>query len=173
MNEEKTVNGDELKNAEYEILDAEKPEEKTIPDPVTAPKFLIKYTLDGEVLVEKDGDHHKEFPLKTVNLLPLPAAIKEEHVIELKLFHSLLLTIRKQYPNRLVPVTRREFMRSGGNMGLIKNLLAWGYLKEAIIPLLSSSGKNPGSRSCMYYTPQGRALIRAKLDAEYAKTDYQ
>lgn len=136
--------------------------------------FFCKFTLDGEVLVEKRDGQYFEYPLKDVDLLPLPAAIKQAHINEMQLFHSLLLTIKKERPRREVPVTRKEIIRSGADPKLLNDLVKNGYLKEAIVPLVSSDGKvNPGSRACFYYTPQGRALIRAKLDPNYAKTGYQ
>ena len=155
-----------------EILDnTEEPKvELEITPPIKA--YLIKYTIDGEVLVEVVDGGNIEKPLKTVHLLSLPASFREEHMIELKLFHSLVLTIKKNLPRRQVPVTRKEFLKSGASTKLMNQLVGFGLLKEAIIPLLSPEGKNPGSRVCLYYTPQGRALIRERLDPEYAKTDY-
>jgi hypothetical protein len=70
-------------------------------------------------------------------------------------------------------VTRKEIMRSGADKKLLAALVEMGYLRETLIPLVGPGNKPIGSRSCYYYTPQGRALIRAKLDPSYAKTDYQ
>ena len=138
--------------------------------------FLCKFTIDGEVLVEKRGEEYYQYPLKDVELLPLPPTMKEAHISEMKLFHSLVLTIKKNHPRREVPVTRNEILRSGADKKILNDLVKSGYLKETIVPLVVTSGKvqkNPGSRVCFYYTPQGRALIRAKLDPNYAKTGYQ
>jgi len=152
-------------------------EEKKAPEP----DYARKFTLDGEVLVkiiraptqaEPKGDY-VEYPLKTVELMPLPDGFKEAHVIEMKLFHSLLRTIRKQYPKRVVPITRKEILRSGADSKLLRQLVEFGMLVENYVPILNARGENSGSRACLYYTPQGRALIRAKLDPSYAKTDYQ
>lgn len=136
--------------------------------------FLCKFTIDGEILVEMRDGQYYAYPLKDVDLMPLPSTIKEAHISEMKLFHSLVLTIKKQNPRREVPVTRKEILRSGADSKLLNDLVKAGYLKETIVPLISTDGKtNPGSRACFYYTPQGRALIRAKLDPNYAKTGYQ
>ena len=136
-------------------------------------KFVCKFTIDGEVLVEQKETGDVEHPLKTVDLLPLPSKLKEIHICEMKLFHSLVLTIKKNRPRRTVPVTRSEILNCGAEKKLLNVLVELGYLKEAIIPLVGPGNKSIGSRSCYYYTPQGRALIRAKLDPDYAKTDYQ
>jgi hypothetical protein len=144
-------------------------------------EYVCKFTIDGEVLVEVLRDPNngnvapsfREYPLRTVDLSPAPPALKEVHIIEMKLFHSLLRTIKTQYPHRSVPVTYKEFMRSGADPKLTRQLVELGYLKEGHVPLLNNQGVNKGSRLCLYYTPQGRALIRAKLDPIYAKTDYQ
>ena len=167
MSEETVDNVEESKEEPKEEFGVALP---AAPLPVKA--YLIKYTLDGEILVEVVDGNNIEMPLKTVPLTPLPASFREEHLIELKLFHSLVLTVKKNLPKRQVPVTRKEFLKSGASSKLIHQLVTLGFLKEAIIPLLSSSGKNPGSRVCLFYTPQGRALIRERLDPEYAKTDY-
>jgi hypothetical protein len=91
----------------------------------------------------------------------------------MKLFHSLVLTIKKNNPRRDVPVTRKEILRSGADKKLLNELVELGYLKEMIVPLIGIDKKPIGSRACFYYTPQGRALIRAKLNPDYAKTGYQ
>jgi len=151
----------------------------TANDPATeivaedAPNYLLKYTLDGEILVEKHGDKFIEHPLKTVELLPMPAAFKELHMSEMKMFHSLVRTVRHNYPKRAVPVTRKELYRSGATQKLVQQLCEMGFLKEALVDFINREGKSTGVRSCFFYTPQGRALIRAKLDPTYAKTDYQ
>lgn len=142
---------------------------ETVP---AADDFIRKFTLDGEVLVENLKGGYKEYPLREVDLLP-NAALKEAHIIELKQFHSLLRIIKKRHPKRTVPVTRRELLRFGADEKLLNALIKMGYLKEEIIPLVTSDGRNTGSQVCFYYTLQGRALIRAKLDPDYCKTGYR
>lgn len=141
-------------------------------------KYLCKFTLDGEVIVEKiptkTGMEYDEKPLKTVPLMPVPSSITEQHIIEMKLVHSLILTIKKRHPNRVVPMTQKEYLRAGGDTRLLKKLIETGYLKKSLVAIIrQDSGKNTGSRLCIYYTPQGRALIREKLDPTYALTEYQ
>jgi hypothetical protein len=135
-------------------------------------QYARKFTLDGEVLVEKKGEQLLEHPLKDVELAGLPPLFREIHMSEIRMFHSLLLTIRKSYPNRVVPITKTELFKSGATTKLIRQLCEMGFLKEDHVALLTSDGKNRGSRVCYFYTPQGRALVRNKIDPNYAKTGY-
>jgi len=143
-------------------------------------EYLCKYTLDGEVLVEviRTADpkdvRYIEKPLKTVALWPLSKTIDLLQINEMKLIHSLMLTIRKNHPKRSVPITYKEYVRSGGVDKILKQLVETGFIKTAHVAIISlTTGKNTGSRLCLYYTPQGRALIREKLDPSYALTEYQ
>jgi len=138
-------------------------------------KFFKKYTLDGEVLIEQNQEtgEYREHPLKTDDLLPLPAGFKISHASEMALFHSLLLTVKKQRPKREVPVTRLELRKVGADPRIVRQLVEFGLLTEDVISLLKPDGTNPGSRACVYYTPQGRAYIRAKIDPNYALTEYK
>lgn len=136
------------------------------------PVYLLKFTLDGEVLVEKRNDKVYAHPLKDVELLPLSKAFTETHMSEIKMFHSLVRTVRKNYPKREVPVTRKELFRSGASPKVIQQLCEMGFLRETLVDFVNKEGKNTGARACFFYTPQGRALIRAKLDPSYAKTGY-
>lgn len=144
------------------------------------PEYLCKYTLDGEVLVEvirtmyPEDVRYSEKPLKTVALWPLPKSIGQAQIDEMAMIHSLVRTIRKTHPNRTVPITYKEYVRSGGNQKILKQLAETGLIKMAHVAIISqATGKNTGSRLCLYYTPQGRALIREKLDPSYALTEYQ
>lgn len=139
------------------------------------PKVRVvgRFSLDGELLVHKTPEGDFEEPLAVEELKPLPSNMKEIHICELKLFHSLLLTIKKNRPRRTYPVTRSEFLRAGADQQLVRKLCEFGMLTEQTLQFLipdknSLDGRtNTGSRSCLYYTPQGRALIRAKLDPTY------
>lgn len=139
---------------------------------VPAIHYMRKFTLDGEVTVEKNGDVYSEHPLKDVELAGLPPAFKETHMSEIRMFHTLLLTIRKNYPNRMVPITKKELFKSGATTKLIRQLCEMGFLQEEIIAFMAPDGKNKGSRVCYFYTMQGRALVRSKIDPNYAKTGY-
>ena len=131
--------------------------------------FFKRYTLDGEAVVQSDDKEEVIHPLKTANVYILPPWFKEEHLIEIKLFHSLVTTIKKDRPNRQVPVTRTEFIRAGGNQRILDQLVKAGVLAVSIVPItIKGENKNTGSRSCVYYTPEGRALVREKLDPQYA-----
>ena len=138
-------------------------------------KFFKKYTLDGEILIEQNQEtgEYREYPLKTEDLLPLPASFKVSHASEMALFHSLVVTIKKDRPKREVPATRLEYRKSGADPRIVKQLVEFGLLQEDIVPLIKPDGTNPGSRSCIYYTPQGRAYIRSKIDPNYAITEYR
>jgi len=143
-----------------------------VKDEIPAPQYMRKFTLDGEILVEKNGEKFIEHPLKDVDFIGVPSSFKETHMSEIRMYHSLLLTIRKNYPNRMVPVTKKELFKSGATVKLINQICEMGFLKEDIVDLIAPDGKNRGSRACYFYTPQGRALVRNKIDPNYAKTGY-
>jgi len=124
-------------------------------------------TLHGEIDVETLPDGRENyFPLKTEKLKPLPPSFKEAHVIEMKLFHSIVSYLAKHRPNRNMPVTRSEYMKWGADTKVVDQLAEFGLLKKEMVRLKT------GIRACFYYTDQGRALIRAKLDPAYAITEY-
>ncbi len=130
-------------------------------------------TPHGEVDVETDAEgKHLYYPLKTEELKPLPPSFRISHGSELELFHSILMYIKKHQPNRNMPVTRNEFLKSGADPHIIKALEDFGLLRAAHVPLRNREGQNTGSRACYYYTDQGRAYIRSKLDPSYALTDF-
>lgn len=129
-------------------------------------------TPHGEADVEEHPDGKRYIhPLKTEPLADLPSWFRESYAIELKLFHSLLMYIKKHQPNRNLPVTRKEFMKSGADPVIISKLVEAGLLRPCMLPSRNAAGRNTGSRSCFYYTDQGRAFIRAKLDPTYAITE--
>jgi hypothetical protein len=130
-------------------------------------RLVRKFTLDGEILVQRTPMGDFEAPLVVEELKPLPPKMKEVHICELKLFHSLLLTIRKNRPKRTYPVTRTEFLRAGADPQIVRKLCEFGILVQETLQFLVDGKTNTGSRSCLYYTPQGRALIRARLDPSY------
>ena len=151
-------------------------EQETTPKaPAEKPHYLCKFTIDGEVLVEVnrvDGkDQHKYHPLKTAYLLPMPPWLDDKHLSAMNIMHSLVTYIKKHNPTREVPVTIKELTKSGANHKSIEKLIKGGYLRKNHIALLNDKGKNRGSRACIYYTPQGRALVRAKFDETYALTE--
>jgi len=124
-------------------------------------------TLHGEIDVETLPDGRENyFPLKTEKLKPLPPSFKEAHVIEMKLFHSIVAYLAKHRPNRNMPVTRSEYMKWGADPKIVDQLAEFGLLKKEMVRLKT------GIRACFYYTDQGRALIRAKLDPTYSITEY-
>ena len=129
-------------------------------------------TPHGEVDVDIMPDGRgKYYPLKTEKLAPLPDSFKVSHRSEMGLFHSILMYIKKNYPNRSCPVTQKEFIKSGADPRILNQLLELGMLKSCYIPIRDSRGVNTGSRACLYYTEQGRALIREYYDPSYALTD--
>lgn len=136
------------------------------PSKTTESTWEILITPHGEADVEKTPDGKEIFhPLKTEELKPLPPYIKEGHISDLKQFHSLLVYLQKHYPNRRMPITREEFIKAGADIRYVKQLMDAGLLKGVLYP------RQSGSRACLYYTPQGRALIREKVDPTYALTE--
>jgi hypothetical protein len=126
-----------------------------------------RITIHGEIDVETLPDGRENFfALKTEKLKPLPPAFKEVHVIEMKLFHSIVAYLSKHRPNRNMPVTRSEYSKWGSDPKVVSQLLEFGMLTQCLVKVPT------GARSCFYYTDQGRALIRAKLDPAYAVTEY-
>jgi hypothetical protein len=123
-------------------------------------------TLHGEIDVESFPDRDMQYPLKTEQLKTLPPNFKEAHVIEMKLFHSIVAYLAKHRPNRNMPVTRSEYMKWGADPKIVEQLVEFGLLKKEMVRLKT------GIRACFYYTDQGRALIREKLDPAYAITEY-
>lgn len=148
------------------------PQEEKPPEQLS--RFFKKFTVDGEILVEKKTTgEYLDYPLKTEDLLPLPAKFKGSHASEIALFHSLVMMIKKNHPKREVPITRKNFLQAGADPKIIRELIEFGLLAEDVIALVRPDGTNPGSRACVYYTPQGRAYIRSKLDPNYALTEYK
>lgn len=146
--------------------------EKLILTGTTKSTWKQMVTPHGEVDVEIKPDGEKiYYPLKTEELNPLPAAFKSSHLSAMGLFHSVLTYIKKHQPNRSIPVTRKEFLGSGESPAIIKDLMDMGMLTGCLFPVLGRKGANTGSRACLYYTPQGRAFIRAKVEPSYALTD--
>ena len=134
-------------------------------------RLVRKFTLDGEILTQRTPAGDFEAPLVVEDLKTLPPKMKEVHICELKLFHSLLLTIKKNKPRRTYPVTRTEFLRAGADPQVVRKLCEFGMLVEETLQFIVDGKTNTGSRSCLYYTPQGRALIRAKLDPTYGLSE--
>jgi len=128
-------------------------------------------TPHGEADVSESEDGSKDYmPLKTVDLGPLPQWFGGKYVGSMMLFHTLLTTIRSRSPNRQLPVTRKELENSGVDRKIIRRLVEAGMLKECLLQV-GTKERNLGSRSCLYYTDQGRALIRANVDPSYAITE--
>lgn len=159
--------------------DEEQPQQPEDEKILNKPNFLCKFTIDGEVLVKvtpflghKDAKY-EVMPLKTVPLLGIPSFIKDKHIRDLQLIYDLVTTIKEKYPKRSLPVTNTEYEKSGGSKSSLKDLCKAGFVKKYPVAVVGSNNKNSGSRSCVYFTPQGRALVRDKIDPNYALTDYQ
>lgn len=163
---------------------SETKDQETLPSlnpPVPSIKKLIKYTMDGAVMVERIthtttnslGAPKEEFLDNELPLEEEPLIMPEKFPValhsEMSLFHSLLRTIKKQRPTRTVPITRTELQRAGADPKIVRALVDVGFLVEDIIPLVREDGKNPGSRVCVFYTPQGRAYVREKIDPSYLR----
>ena len=138
----------------------------------TEENYLVKPTLDGEVLVRKEGDSLKEDALRTVPLGPLPSFIGERHEKAMATFHAALVNLKESQSQRKVPMMRNELLDLGFNKKLYRQLIDAGLLCEKLISLVRESDqKSTGARAAVFYTPQGRAYIRAHVDSGYALTD--
>src|SRR5688572_20005331 len=99
------------------------------------PKYLIKYTPHGEVLVHNTPEGMREDPLRTVQLMPVPDHIEVKHRRVMGRFYRLLQVMLVGDPNRLVPLTWDDCKRHGLNKRLLKDLVEVQLLKECLIPL--------------------------------------
>lgn len=138
-------------------------------------KWERMITPHGEVDVEVLPDGKRNYyPLKTEALKELPSKFRLAHQSEMLLFHSILMYIKKHHPNRQMPVTKKEFLKSGADPKIMQQLVEFDLLKECLVAVRDRTGKHTGARSCFYYTDQGRAFIRAKSDdPTYALTEYK
>jgi len=93
--------------------------------------------------------------------LPLDFTITPKNEEYLGLFWAILKDIQKRTPNRMVPPTKTEVESIMGSKNL-KNLAKAGLVTLQIINLIDKHGKNPGSRSCVLLTHDGRVYARNK-----------
>ena len=135
------------------------------------PRFVIQYTMDGEVLCKDVGGAYVPSPLKTVPLAPgwdLP-----QFVTPMSRILALLDALKAHDPERQVPLPVTDIRRYAiCGKRQYKTMVEKGLLKEVLIPIIDTkTGKNLGSRRIFFFTPQGRAFIRRYVDPKYALTE--
>lgn len=131
-----------------------------------------KFTIDGEVYVCKKAGVAFELPLEMEELDMVPiAAITDAETHAMITIYQFVESIRQI--NRLVPPTKQELKERIGSRKL-RSLEKMGLIKSVMIPLLDSSKtsdkgemKALGTRTCVYFTNQGRAFIREAFDDKY------
>lgn len=149
------------KEDKQDLLNQVDPEEKKV-------RRFIKYTLDGVVILEEKDGWNTELPMEEETLKPPPEKFLIEHHSEINLFHSVLRILKRRKPNRSVPITRRELLLAGARPKTLRELVEMGLLAEDTVPVIKEGGEAV-NKSCMFYTPQGRAYVRAKIDPSYLK----
>lgn len=133
--------------------------------------LFVKPTLDGEVVVKKEGENLIVGELRTVELGVVPSFIGQKHIDAMAKFHAALCEAKEEQKTRSVPLTRTEIFAYGIDKKAYKDLLEAGLLKERLVNFIRQSDKKPtGARATVYYTPQGRAFIRKHVDPSYALT---
>lgn len=133
-----------------------------------------KFTIDGEVFVCKRGDTPFELPLEVEPFGAYPIGFKERHRRALHIMHMLVEDIRGL--KRHVPPTRSELIERGIPKKDLEKLEGWGFVKSAVIPLQAATPTDgttmalkPRPIYCVYYTNQGRALVRELFDPKYGR----
>lgn len=138
------------------------------------PRLAIQYTLDGEVLCKKIMGGYVPMPLRTVALAP--GFDLTEYTEPMARFWALIEETRRADPLRQVPIPADELVKRFQicDKKTYKKIVAKGLLKEVLIPIVDTvTGKNLGSRRVVFFTPQGRAFVRAYIEPTYAKTENQ
>jgi hypothetical protein len=135
------------------------------------PRLVVQYTLDGEVVCKKGPGGYVPTPLRTVELgagYDLP-----EFVQPMSKFWALLESVREEYPERYVPLTKPDLMSfQVCSKKEYAAMIDKGLLKEVLVPIIDTeTGKNLGSRRIIFFTPQGRAFVRRYIKPDYAKTE--
>jgi hypothetical protein len=135
------------------------------------PRFVLQYTLDGEVLCKNVHGAYVPIPLKTV---PLVAGFDlPEYATPMSRIHALIEALKAHDPERQVPLPVTDIRRySICGKRQYRDMVAKGLLKEVLVPIIDTkSGKNLGSRRIFFFTPQGRAFIRKYVEPNYAVTE--
>lgn len=140
-------------------------------EPGQKPRYVVRYTLDGEVLCKNIKGAFVAQPLRTVELGN--QYDHPEYVKQLSRFYALVCAVRDDQPTREVPLVKKDvlsFMCFSKKECTQLQLL--GLIKEVLIPLVdTTTGKNMGSRNVLFFTPQGRAFVRKYVDPKYAITE--
>jgi hypothetical protein len=132
-----------------------------------------KFTLHGEVVVVQTDKGPVDVPLEVDELRPQPADFRDRHREAMETLYSAVSQIAEK-GTRIVPVTRNEMTKQFGVVPkMLKQLEAWGYIRQRVIKLVPKDQpmSTRGQAVAVYYfTPQGRAYVRAEFDPAYGTT---
>lgn len=123
------------------------------------PKAL-ELTPDGERMVMSNG---VVTDLPEVNIIDMPPGFKPKHRKAMMEIAAFLAEMKRQAPNRKVPMTRNELIEWGIPKTDISALERLGFVKQRITPLLDKSGESVGSRAVVYFTPIGKAWLKREF----------
>ena len=146
----------------------------------SAPKYKMKYTLDGTVLVEPDGEGgFKEIPCPIKKDVDVPS-LKTPQEVDMMFVIYTAVTDLKTNPKlkkRAIPLTRNEVLNPqirGGitDMGFtkstLKSLEKKNLIKVDIIKLVDTKlNKTTGARTVVFFTQKGRDYVRKRINPEY------
>lgn len=136
---------------------------KQLTDALRGTPAGVKYTADGEVqLVYGDNAQRIEQPLTEEPLHEMRADFKEKHHEAMLLLNEAILSV-KRMKNRQVPLTRDE-LNDAVSKKTLRQLENFGLVQQRIVPLLrASTGTSVGGKALVYFTPQGRAYVRERI----------
>ena len=143
---------------------------KQLTDALRGSPAGVKYTVDGEVqLVYGDNAQRVEQPLVEEPLDEMEASFKDKHHEAMVLLNEAILSV-KRMKNRQVPLTRDE-LNDAVSKKTLRQLENFGLVQQRIVPLLrASTGTSVGGKALIYFTPQGRAYVRERIQNLRATT---
>lgn len=126
----------------------------------------MRFTVDGEVLVMHVDGNEVDIPLEVDELEAPPQRFTDEHKDVMGIVLAAVEDIKSK--GRAVPLTRKELFQFGARPKAVDQLERWGYLKTRIVNFDKQEGKlrHPAVNVC-YFTPKGRAYVRAEFDPGY------
>jgi hypothetical protein len=129
-----------------------------------------KRTIHGEVMIIQIKGKHVEVPLEVDELRQAPVGFTDKHRDAMEILFSAVSQIAEAGV-RMVPVTRNELKKQWHVAPkLLKQLENWGYIRQRIIKLVPKDqpkATKGQSVAVCYFTPQGRAYVRAEFDPKY------
>lgn len=133
-----------------------------------------RFTVHGEVIVLQVDGKYVDVPFEADQLDPLPAKFGAKHRDVMEIIYSAVTQIAEN-KNRTVPLTRNELTKEfGAEIKIVKDLERFGLIRTRLIKLVPA--KTPRatkgeSRAICYFTPQGRAYVRAEFDPSYGAAE--